>query len=286
MRIGITGSHGFIGQNLTHFLSKRRDLKIRRFDRKKHDLADISSLRLFVKDLDVLYHLAGANRAENAELIRINFIGTSNLMDAIRRYGNPDRIRIIFASSFQVYAPRKTEAAVSEKIPPDPQILFGVTKRSAEDLLRLSGMNAAVARISNTYGPLCRPFYNSVISTFCELVRRDEEIQVNGDGSQSRDFIFIDDVVRALEKLAQHPFRGTQTYNVCGGKLFTLKDIIQRLEEVSGKKIRAVYNKNEEPRLYLCGDNRKIKRTLGWKPEISFREGLERTYRWFEKQPY
>lgn len=286
MRIGITGSHGFIGQHLACFLSKRRDLKIRRFDRKKHDLSDISSLRPFVKDLDVLYHLAGANRAENADLIRINFLGTSNLVDATKRYGNPDKIKIIFASSFQVYAPRKTEEAVDEKVPADPQTLFGIAKRSAEDLLRLSGINTAVARISNTYGPLCRPFYNSVISTFCELVRRDKEIQVNGDGSQSRDFIFIEDVVHALEKLAEHSFRGTQTYNLCGGKLYTLKDIIQGLEEASGKKIRAVYNKNAEPRLYLRGDNRKIKRAIGWKPEIPFREGLEKTYRWFEKQPY
>ncbi len=284
MLIGITGSHGFIGQNLFNSLSQQSGHQLRRFDQKEHKLLEISSLKPFVEGLDLLYHIAGANRAENSELLKVNTLGTSNLLEAVKRYGKPDYIRIVYISSFQVYSPMDTEKPVLEDTLPDPKTVFGVAKRCSEDLIRISGLNSDIIRISNVYGPHCRPFYNSVISTFCELICKGREITINGDGSQTRDFIFIHDVVSALGKFIQHQGRKTEIYNLCGGELTSLNTVIDVLEKVSGKKVQVNYNQSDDPNQFLCGDNQKISKTLDWRVENTLEEGIEKTYKWFENR--
>ncbi|MBI5186417.1 MAG: NAD(P)-dependent oxidoreductase [Nitrospinae bacterium] len=283
MLIGITGSHGFIGQNLVEFLSSRQGTEVRRFDRKKKSL-DVSSFKSFVSGLDVLFHIGGLNRADDSELVRANIIGTSNLLEAIKLYGKPDDLKFIFISSFQVYPLFETIKAIAEDAVPNPQTLFGITKRCGEDLIRISGIKSVIVRLSNVYGPLCRPFYNSVISTFCELAARGKPITVNGDGSQARDFIFIGDVVSAFGELIGYPVQGTETFNLCGGKLFSLKDILGELEKVSGKRAVVEYKPVEGPNGYQLGDNGKIRKALGWDVKTPLSEGLRKTYRWFEGQ--
>ena len=168
---------------------------------------------------------------------------------------------------------------------PDPKSVFGIAKRSGEDLLRLSGINGSIVRLSNAYGPLCRPFYNSVISTFCELILSDKEIRVNGDGKQTRDFIFIEDVVSALSGFIHHSASGVEIYNLCAGELFSLNDIIDDLKEISPRKIKVNHVNGSAPEGFLRGSNKKIKNYLNWSPVIPFKVGLEKTYRWFEAQP-
>ncbi len=280
--IGITGSHGFIGQNLVNLLSRRPELQIRRFDRNKHDLLDVASLADFVQDLDFLFHAGGVNRDENAKLIKVNCLGTSNLLDAIKLYGSPDNLKFIYFSSFQVYSPTENDDPVNEDVFSNPQTLFGVSKRCGEDLVRISGIDSNIVRIANVYGPLCRPFYNSVISTFCHLIYNNKGITVNGNGNQARDFIFIDDVVSALEKFIDHPSKGAKIFNLCGQGFFSLNDIIKELKEISGKKVEVTYNKTSDPPRYLSGNNEKIRKALGWKAETSMKSGLEKTYQWIE----
>lgn len=284
MLIGITGSHGFIGTNLVNFLANQPGIEVRRFDRKKKDSLDVSDFRTFVEGLDVVFHIGGANRADNSELIRANISGTSNLIEAIKLYGNPDNLKFIFISSFQVYPLFKTIVAIDEDIPPEPQTLFGITKRCGEELVLISGIKSIILRLSNVYGPFCRPFYNSAISTFCDLIAKGKTITIHGDGSQTRDFIFIEDVVSALGKFIHYPVQGVEIFNLCGCKLFSLNDILGELEKISGKKIRIEYESSGQCSGYQLGDNRKIKKALGWDANTSITEGLKLTYKWFEGQ--
>lgn len=284
MLIGITGSHGFIGTNLVNFLANQPGIEIRRFDKKKKDSLDVSSFKTFVKELDVLFHIGGVNRADNSELVRANIYGTSSLLEAIKLYGKSNDLKFIFISSFQVYPVFKKIEAIVENIPAEPQTLFGITKRSGEELIRISGINGIILRLSNVYGPFCRPFYNSVISTFCELISKGKTITIHGDGSQMRDFIFIGDVISAFEKLIRYPAQGMEIFNLCGGKLFSLKEIICELEKVSGKRAVIEYKPADGPIGYQLGDNGKIKKAVGWDVKTPLSEGLRKTYRWFEGQ--
>jgi len=284
MIIGITGSHGFIGQNLVNFLKGLPGIEIRRFDRNRHSLFNVSSLKAFVEGLDILFHLAGANRAEDSELIRINIAGTSNLLEAVKRHGRPDDIRFIFTSSFQVYAPRNSVDPLMDTAVPSPQNLFGITKRCAEDLIRISGIRSAVLRLSNVYGPLCRPFYNSVIATFCHLMLHNKDLVMHGDGNQTRDFIFIDDVISALAKLIYSDFKKAEVFNLCSGDLISLNSIIKELEKISGVKARIQYAGEVQSPGHLCGENIKIRKTLGWRVGTPFSLGLQKTYAWFENR--
>ncbi len=265
-KIAVTGADGFIGGVVTKRL-QNQNVKLKLFDTKKYNLLESDSLKNFVKDQDVIIHLAGVNRGTNEDLLRINTLGTLSLLDALTKYS--PKTRVIFASTFQVYLPNS---------------LYGLSKKFAEELLMQYALNykikSVTLRLSNVYGPGGKPFYNSVIATFTHLIKNDESIKINGDGSQKRDFIYVDDVASAFVKAALKDFaKPFEIIDICSGKEVTLNKVLKNLKLASGKNFQIMYNKAAQEKPWpTSGKNFKIaKSLLNWEPATSLKDGLTDT---------
>lgn len=172
MNVGITGWKGFIGYHLNNKLPNAI-----LFEGNLHDLAEC---RRFVERCDRIYHLAGKNREEEGKVLANNILSTGNLRLAMELAEiSPE---IIFISSRQVDWHLRTE--------------YVFTKCVEEEMIK-SSLRFLIYRLPNVYGPRCRPFYNSVIATFCHQIALEIPLTVH-DLESEREFIFIDDVIDKL----------------------------------------------------------------------------------------
>jgi nucleoside-diphosphate-sugar epimerase len=261
--IGITGAHGFLGSHLWADLRKRvYDVKV--FDRSSHNLSHIVSMKDFVEDVDVIFHLAGLTssssiQVSNAELITVNALGTFHLLEAIRRYSKND-VRLIFASTLHVYGVTDTLRYLNESEIPMPKTTYGVSKLLGEEIINSYGTQYGIKglnfRLANIYGPGCKPYQYSVIATYIDLIRRNKPLQVIGNGV--RDFIYVSDVVCALSESLKHNFTSDRVFNVCTGVPVTARQVIEALKSFNDITPTVEYRDTEEPPDYLVGDPRKF----------------------------
>jgi len=283
MKVGITGAYGFVGSHLRDALISTPGIEVEVFDREKYDLFNIESLKSFVKDKEVVYHLANVNRDTKEHLIRVNILGTLNLMEALTAYAPPD-VRIIYLSSFQVYQFPCAPEALSERSLTQPQSIYGISKKAAEEIIVCYPLRSIIFRGSNFFGPRCKPYYNSVISTFCDLLVQDKPFTVHGSGEQGRDFLYIGDVVELLMQTLHYRPQGVEVVNLCSGKMVTVNSIIKLLSEISGKQVAVDYqNASAENVVSWWGDNTACREKFNWMPRVPLKEGLTLTYQWFKK---
>ena len=274
MNIGITGAKGFLG---THILDRlKRDSKINSvdgFDLPEGDLFNIPSLKKFVSGKDVIIHLAALNRADDAELMRVNVLGTLSLVKVIKEK-NPS-CRLVFASSFQVYSKSDEKDIIDEDFPTAPVSIYGLSKRFCEEIIVSMLGDYAILRISNIYGPGCKPFYNSVVATFVQLAKDRKPLSISGKGTQSRDFVFVEDVARAFELASLSKEKGI--FNICTGESISLNHLAELLK----KEFPSLEVKNtpsDEKFISTKGDYKKAKNAFKWSPSINFEQGLKRCY--------
>jgi len=165
MRAGVTGHEGFVGKHVMRALKRRGIGDVIGLDRAQGGLLDRAAVDRFVDSVDAVIHLAGVNRASSEqEFVDGNVEATRRLLEAMAARGR--KPKIVFSSS--IHAGR-----------PDP---YGRTKLAAEELVaefaRRHGFPAVILRVTNVFGEGCRPFYNSVVATFCHQVARGEEPQI------------------------------------------------------------------------------------------------------------
>lgn len=282
LKIAITGSNGFLGSHLVNFLVKnKKDFFV--FDQKKHSFFEIASLEDFVKNKDIVFHLAGANRDTDFNLFKINALGTMGLLEAMVKFGKKGA-KIVFASSFQVYRPTSDERLLNETSMVEPSSVYGISKLVAEGLIQNYCLNknlkGVILRFSNLYGLGGKPFYNSVISTFLQFVKNDQALIINGSGEQKRDFLSVEDAVLAMQKTIDYNPQNCEIFNICSGKLFSLNQVVGIIKEVVvDRKIKVDYNKNaEEHPLFLKGDFQKAKKILSWAPKTDFKNEIKKIY--------
>ena len=174
MRIGITGWRGFIGSHLSARLSNPVLFQ--------GDMRNLAEVKEFVWQCDRIYHLAGKNRADDGQILANNLVGTGNLVLATRLLGK--NVEIVFSSSKQVER--------------NPNSEYGMCKLAEENIIR-KARKWCIFRIPNVYGEGCKPFYNSVVATFCWQI-------VHGDPCTTtqpfavREFVYIDDLVDVISK--------------------------------------------------------------------------------------
>jgi UDP-2-acetamido-2,6-beta-L-arabino-hexul-4-ose reductase len=172
MRIGITGWDGFIGSYLR--------TKIESPILFQGDLSNLDNVKLFVRNCDRIYHLAGLNREPEGKILANNLVATGNLILSSRLQNrNPE---IIFLSSGQVEW--------------NPNSEYGFTKSVEEEIIKKSE-KWCILRAPNVYGPGGKPFYNSVVATFTYQLSHRQEVTIN-DSSITREFIYIDDLINEL----------------------------------------------------------------------------------------
>ncbi len=286
MRIGVTGSSGFLGSHLTKALRQYDDAEVTVLQRNSlGSFPTINEIRPFVHDLDLIYHVAGVNRGTNKEILRGNVDATFNLIEAIKK-SKSSFPRIVFTSSSQVYKPPvQSRKIISESHKTEPATLFGVTKKTAEDLIRLSGFEHIILRIANIYGPGCCPEYNSVIATFCHRAINGDLITIDGDGHQKRDFMYIEDVIRAIvlagtkgDKLV------SGVYNIGTGHATSLRQVVRNIK-AAGVEVEVAYTpKTDTGQNSFSLDASRFRKCFGWKPKILPRAGIKSTLLWFQEK--
>lgn len=297
-KVLITGGTGFIGSHLSRELVKRGYKVIvlgrgsyqkGKFPGKikfyKTDVCSGNLDKVFKKEYpSVVYHLAAylpksdtEKPVYNAENIKTNVLGTLNVLEACRKYGVR---KIIFSSSAAVYG-NPVVVPTPEKYPAKPVSLYGLAKLTAEKLFevfyQLYDINYIILRYSNVYGPGQKPGrQGGLIADFISKISQDERIIINRSGKQTRDYIYIDDVIGA--NLSAMKTKKVGIYNVGSGSETGINDIFYKICKILGKQIKPHYKpvaKTEIKRSFLKID--KIKKDLKWKPKNSLDGGLKKT---------
>ncbi len=254
------------------------------------DILDEKLALQVAKDMDVVVHLAANTgvlpSVENPRLDCVtNVIGTLNYLEAARH----NKVgRFIFASSG---APAgECEPPIHEELPPHPVSPYGASKLAGEGYCsaysRTFGIDTVCLRFSNVYGPLSTK-KNSVVAKFIKRALDNKPLVINGDGSQTRDFIYIDDLILAIRKAGSVKDIGGETFQIATAKETTVGEMTNVLisvfkEIMPDKEIKVQYTKpqvGDVPRNF--SDTTKAKNILGWQADVDLYNGLVKTLNWF-----
>jgi UDP-glucose 4-epimerase len=310
-RVLVTGGAGFIGSNLTEALlkkghqvrvldnfstGKRENLLFDKgyssFEVTEGDICDPAVCHEAMKGIEYVYHeaaLPSVQRSVEDPLASnaVNVEGTLNVLIAARDAGAK---RMIYASSSSVYGDTPT-LPKQEEMAPNPLSPYALQKYIGEQYCRLFfqlyGLETVSLRYFNIFGPKQDPasIYSAVIPRFIDaLVKRDQPI-IFGDGEQSRDFTYIDNVVEAnLLALSKDHLQG-EVVNVACGKQISLNQLLRILKEILGSNISPLH---QEPRKgdvkHSLADIRKGKEILNYVPKVEIEVGLRRTLEYFQRR--
>lgn len=259
------------------------------------DVRDRHSLRYLLREQDVVFNLAGqTSHVDSMEDpftdLEINCASQLSILEACRSH-NPE-VKIVFAGTRQVYG-RPRALPVSEEHPLAPVDVNGVNKAAGEwyHLLygQVYGLRVAVLRLTNTYGPRMRvrDARQTFLGTWLRALVAGEEFVVYGDGSQRRDFTYVDDAVEAFLLAAASDVADGEVFNLGDDEPVTLRELADLLVELNGGgSYRLVPFPQDRLRIDIgdyYGDYSKIRERLGWTPSVPLAEGLERSLAFYRR---
>jgi UDP-glucose 4-epimerase len=249
-------------------------------------------VRSALQGVDGCFHLAAIASVERGrrEWLRchmVNLSGTITVFEEARRSqaASGELLPVVYASSAAVYG-NPSEVPISEDAPTRPISAYGVDKLGcdlhAAVAARTYNMSTIGLRFFNIYGPRQDPHspYSGVISVFCDRILRARPLTVHGDGQQIRDFVYVDDAIRALHKAMQLAKRGptSQVFNVCSGVGTTIRELGKTIAELNDVRFSPDYAppRTGDVRLSV-GDPTRARQELKFVTEIPLNEGLART---------
>jgi len=307
-RVVVTGAAGFVGSHLCDRLlamghevvgidsfsdyyeraRKKQNLEAARthqsFSLLELDMVDGDVARA-IRGAGIVFHLAGQPGVRPSwgdhfdQYVQDNIVATQRLLEALREH--PVK-RLVFASSSSVYGDAEM-FPTRETALPRPVSPYGMTKLAAEHLtfvyMRNFGIPATSLRYFTVYGPRQRP--DMAFCRFMEALVEGNEIEIYGDGEQTREFTYVSDAVDGTVKAASADVVG-QVINLGGGSRVTVNRVLNTLEEISGITPRRKYLPAApgDPRHTGASINVARER-LGWEPRVSLREGLAKQWEWF-----
>jgi UDP-glucose 4-epimerase len=305
----VTGGAGFIGSHIVqrilamgervrvvdNFSSGRRENLAGLEDKVEvilGDLLDQGVVRKAMEGVKVVFHQAALRSVpfsvENPALVnRVNVEGTVNVLIAARDAGVR---RVVYASSSSVYG-NSMLLPKNEQQLPSPISPYAVSKLTGEYYCRvfteLYEIETVSLRYFNVYGPRQDPSsqYAAVIPRFIRWAFLGESLEVHGDGLQSRDFTYIDNVVNANLLAAQCQDGIGEAFNVGQGTAYTLLDLINLLKDILGMELRLLHTRGRPGDVrHTLADISKAERCLGYRPHVSFEEGIARTVQFLGRQ--
>lgn len=290
MHILITGGSGFIGSNLARFL-KEKGHQVTTFDLKesrvkgilhiKGDICDKELIHGVTQGQDAIIHLAAQVSAPRSieapeETMKINVEGSRNVLDGAQK---GDVKKVILASSAAVYG-ENPSIPTKEDEPFKPMSPYAESKIKMEELAaeyNAKGLTTCALRFFNVYGPGQDPKsqYAAVIPAFITRALHQEELTIYGNGEQTRDFIYIGDLCRAIELALK---KGEGAINLATGTKRSITELAEKIILLTGTSSRIVYEDGRagDPKESLA-DISKAKEELGFEPEVELEEGLKRT---------
>jgi len=312
-RILVTGAGGFIGHHLVKYLVKRGcwvrgvDIKYPEFEKSPAYEFELLDLRKFdncliaTRGIEEVYHLAadmggiGYITAYHAEVARNNTMINVHMLEASRI--NQVK-RFLFSSSACVYpqylqnAPDVKPLKEEDAYPADSEEGYGWEKLYMEKLCQYYredyGFETRVVRFHNAYGPLGtyeggREKAPAAICRKIALTPEGGEIEIWGDGQQTRSFMYIDDCIEGIYRIMHSDY--PHPLNLGRDELVTINQLVDIVAEIAGKQIIKKYDLTKPQGVRgRNSDNTKLREVLSWEPQTSLREGLVPTYRWIEKQ--
>lgn len=259
------------------------------------DIRDKESVKVLVQDKDIIINLAGQvshNDSLNNPYLDadINYIGHLNVLEAVKN--NNPTAKILYSGSRLQFG-KIISNPVAEDHPLNPLTPYAVNKTAAENLYlyynRVFNIPIVLFRIANPYGPRCQMQHSkyAIINWFIRNAMEDKEITIFGDGSQIRDYIFVDDLAEAFILASVDDNIKSEIFNIGSGTGTSFKDMVQLVVEVVGKgKIKY----QPWPQDYLnveTGDYitniSKITRMLNWVPKTSLKKGIEETVSYYQQ---
>jgi GDP-D-mannose 3',5'-epimerase len=312
-RVLVTGAGGFIGHHLTGSLVERGywvrgvDLVAPRFEQTRGhafehlDLRRRSDCLQALRGVDEVYHLAanmggiGFIETHKAEIVRDNTLIDTHVLEAARIQGAE---RLLFTSSACVYpaalqgSPEVSPLREEQAYPADPEDGYGWEKLMTERLCRHYredfGLDTRIVRFHNIFGPLgtFEGGREKSPAAFCRkiaLAHDNDEVEVWGDGRQTRSYCYVDDCVEGLHRLMRSEF--TEPLNLGQDRLVSVDDLVDLIAEVAGKSVKKRHDLSRPQGVRgRNSDNTRLRHVLGWVPQTSLERGLELTYRWIRDQ--
>jgi UDP-glucose 4-epimerase len=210
---------------------------------------------------------------------RVNDVNATGTLKILLGCMDANVDKFIYASSSSVYG-RVVYLPLDEEHPTTPISPYGVSKLAAEHYCRvfheIYGLKTVSLRLFTVYGPRMRP--DLAISVFTRRALKNEPIEVFGDGSYTRDFTYVSDVVEAYI-LAMN--RGAGIYNIGYGRRLSINELVKKIIKITGSKSRIIYTTPKKGDVeHTWANNEKAKKELGWKPEITIDEGLKMFVDW------
>ncbi len=316
-RLLITGGAGFVGSNFTQYIMQKYpgyeiaildamtyagsidNLPAEMFSNEHPgysfwhgDVRNPEIVNALVAGSDIVVHFAAETHVtrsifDNRHFFETDVLGTQTVANAVQRAGKSIE-RFIHISTSEVYG-TAVRNEIDEDHPLNPMSPYASAKCGADRLvysyMATYDIPAVIVRPFNIFGP--RQHLEKVIPRFITSVLRDEPMTVHGNGTAARDFVFVEDICRALDLLMHAPCEQVcgEVFNIATGKHWSINDIAEAVsEELHAVDEAKVENVIERPGQVTrhTGCARKITEQLGWKPSVSWREGLRRTIRWYQ----
>jgi nucleoside-diphosphate-sugar epimerase len=309
----VTGAGGFIGHHMVTNLAMQGyrvravDVKLPEYEQTRADEFEIRDLRLWdeclaaTRGIDEVYQMAadmggiGYITAYHADVARNNILINAHMLEAARLNGIG---RYFYASSaciYPSYRQKTTDIAPlreEDAYPADPEEGYGWEKLYAEKLCQYYAeerkLDTRVARFHNIYGPLGtyeggREKAPAAICRKVALARDGDEIEVWGDGRQTRSFTFIDDCVEGIFRIAQSDY--SDPLNLGSDEMITIDELVNLVAKIAGKEIRKRHLLGKPQGVRgRNSDNSRIRSVLGWEPRTTLEQGLRQTYTWIESE--
>ena len=305
----VTGGAGFIGSHLVEALVKQGkpvrvldDFSTGLRDNLAHlggapevvegSITDPEAVAAAMKGVGTVYHLGAlASVARSVEAPLVSHAacatGTLNVLDAARKAGAR---RVVYAASSSAYGGASSEAGQTEDILPCALSPYAAAKLAGEYYMQAFaatyGLETVRLRFFNIFGPRQRADspYSGVIALFTAAMSAGKAPTVHGDGLQSRDFTYVGNAVQALQKAASAPNVSGNVYNVGTGRNITVLDLVNALNKLLGTKLTAQHGPTRAGDVrFSLADISRTRRDLGYDPDVTFEEGLEKTLNWYRE---
>ena len=313
MKILVTGGLGFIGSNFARYiLQEYEDIEVINLDAMKYgsnpdnlkdiegngrytfvkgDIADYELVKNLVKDVDAIINFAAETHVDRSisdpeSFLRSNVIGVYSLLEAIRKH-NKNAV-FVHVSTDEVYGDI-LEGSFKEEDRLKPSSPYSASKAAADMFVlayvRTYGIDARITRCTNNYGPY--QFPEKLIPKTIIRVIRGLKVPVYGTGENVRDWLYVKDHCRAIDLVMREGEKG-EIYNISSGEEKTNLEVVRTILNMLGKDESSIEFVEDRPGhdIRYSLDSSKIREELGWRPRVSFDEGIEETVRWYRENTW